>query len=197
MSIIGLREQTVHGAKSIAEARARHRWNIPADYNVAVDCLDRHTDLRDKPALYFADDEGRAETYTFGQIGALSRRFANAMVGLGIKRGDVVAVHRPRRPETAIPHMGFYRIGAIALPISKLFGPDALKYRLTNSSAKAILVEPDSIEKIDPIRKDVPELRHVVVVGGKQGGLAFDDLIAKASDQFAMGSTHSEDPILL
>ena len=51
MSIIGLREQTVHGAKSIADACARHRWNIPADYNVAVDCLDRHTDLRDKPAL--------------------------------------------------------------------------------------------------------------------------------------------------
>ena len=53
MSIIGLREQTVHGAKNIAEACARHRWNIPADYNVAVDCLDRHTDLRDKPALYY------------------------------------------------------------------------------------------------------------------------------------------------
>ena len=48
MSIIGLREQTVHGAKNIADACARHRWNIPADYNVAVDCLDRHTDLRDK-----------------------------------------------------------------------------------------------------------------------------------------------------
>ena len=145
MSIIGLREQTVHGAKSIADACARHRWNIPADYNVTVDCLDRHTDLRDKPALYYEDDEGRVETYTFGKIAELSRRFANAMVGLGIKRGDVVAVHLPQRPETAIAHMGLYRIGAIALPISKLFGPDALMYRLNNSAAKAILLEPESV----------------------------------------------------
>src|SRR5271154_5822060 len=197
ISIIGLRDQTVPGAKSIAEACARHRWNIPADYNVAVDCLDRHTDLRDKPALYYEDNEGRVETYTFGQIGALSRRFANAMAGLGIKRGDVVAVHLPQRPETAIAHMGLYRIGAIALPISKLFGPDALQYRLNNSSAKAILLEPDSVEKLDPIRKDVPELRHVIIAGSKQGGVAFDDLIAKSSEQFTAGPAHAEDPILM
>jgi acetyl-CoA synthetase len=116
MNMIGLRQQTVHGARSIAEARARHRWNIPTNYNVTVDCLDRHDDLRDKPALYYEDDDGRVETYTFGKMGELSRRFANAIAGLGIKRGDVVAIHLPQRPETAIAHMGLYRIGAIALP---------------------------------------------------------------------------------
>ena len=197
MSIIGLREQTVHGAKSIADARARHQWKIPADYNVTIDCLDRHSDLRDKPALYYEDDEGRVETYTFGKMAELSRRFANAMAGLGIKRGDVVAVHLPQRPETAIAHMGLYRLGAIALPISKLFGPDALKYRLNNSAAKAILLEPESVEKLDPIRKDIPALSHAIVTGASKGGLVFDDLIAKGSDQFRMGAAHAEDPILL
>ena len=59
MAPIGLREQTVKGANSIADARARHRWNIPGDYNVAIDCIDRHTDLRDKPALFYEDDERR------------------------------------------------------------------------------------------------------------------------------------------
>src|SRR5215469_9546614 len=152
MSTFGLREQTVRGAKRIADARARHQWKILADYNVAVDCLDRHTDLRDKPALYYEDDEGRVETYTFGKMAELSRRFANAIAGLGIGRGDVVAVHLPQRPETAIAHMGLYRLGVIALPISKLFGPDALEYRLNNSAAKAILLEPESLEKLDPIR---------------------------------------------
>ncbi|HEX4210869.1 MAG TPA: AMP-binding protein, partial [Candidatus Binataceae bacterium] len=98
MAFIGLREQTVHGAKSIADARARHRWQIPAEYNVAVDCIDRHDDLKN-PALYYEDDEGREEKYTFGQIAALSRRFANALTALGVKRGDVVAVHLPQRPE--------------------------------------------------------------------------------------------------
>ena len=192
----GLKELTVHGAKSIAEATERHRWIIPSDYSVAVDCIDRHTDLRDKPALFYEDDEGHTAKYTFGQIGALSRRFANAMKALGVGRGDVVAIHLPQRPETAIAHIGLQRLGAIALPISKLFGPDALHYRLNNSSAKAILVEPESLEKIDAIRADVPT-KHVIIAGGAKGGLAFDDLIANASEDFTMGPTGPEDPFLM
>src|ERR1700736_2416786 len=92
MAVIGLREQTVKDAKNVADARARHRWQLPADYNIAVDCIDRHTDLRDKPALFYEDDEGHVEKYTFGQIGALSRRFANALSAFGVRRGDVVAI---------------------------------------------------------------------------------------------------------
>ena len=81
MAPVGLREQTVRDAKNIADARARHRWQIAPDYNVAIDCLDRHTELRDKPALFYEDDEGHSERYSFGQVAALSRRFANALDG--------------------------------------------------------------------------------------------------------------------
>jgi acetyl-CoA synthetase len=204
MAVIGLREQTVKDAKNIADARARHRWQIPADYNIAVDCIDRHPDLHDKPALFYEDDEGRIEKYTFGQIGALSRRFANALSALGVRRGDVVAIHLPQRPETAIAHIGCYRLGAIALPISKLFGPDALLYRLTNSAAKVLMLEPESIEKIEPIRGQLPALRHVIVAGGKGGeGLkplgqaGFDELLSKASEHFTMPKTDAEQPALL
>jgi acetyl-CoA synthetase len=197
MALTGLREQTVKGAKSVADARTRHRWNIPADYNVVIDCLDRHTALRDKPALFYEDDEGRAEKYTFGQIAAMSRRFANALAGLGVKRGDVVALHLPQRPETAIAHMGCYRVGAIALPISKLFGTDALRYRLSNSSARVLMLEPESLEKIDPIRNELPDLKHVIVAGGKHGGLGFDDLISNASEDFTTPRSSAEDPVLL
>src|ERR1700751_1176447 len=114
MAVIGLREQTVKDAKNVADARARHRWQIPADYNIAVDCIDRHTELYNRPALFYEDDEDHVEQYTFGQIGALSRRFANALVELGVSRGDVVAIHLPQRPETAIAHIGCYRLGGIA-----------------------------------------------------------------------------------
>ena len=157
----------------------------------------RHAELRDKPALYYQDDEGREEKYTFGEIGALSRRFANALTGLGVKRGDVVAIHLPQRPETAIAHIALYRIGAIALPISKLFGSDALLYRLTNSAARVILLEPESVEKIELIRSQLPELRHVIIAGGNKGGLGFDDLISKASEDFTTARTAAEDPVLL
>lgn len=82
--MIGLKEQTVHGAKTFAELRAMHRWKIPNDYNVAIDCLDRHAGLRDKVALVYDDDEGHSARYTFAQIVDASNRFANALRALGI-----------------------------------------------------------------------------------------------------------------
>src|SRR5260370_42488029 len=128
--MIELKELPARAPKIFAVLRAKHRWNIPADSNLAVDCLDRHVALRDKVALLYEDDEGHTARYTFAQMIEASNRFANALRGLGIGRGDVVAVHTPQRPETAIAHMALYRLGAIALPISKLFGPDAIEYRL-------------------------------------------------------------------
>ena len=196
--MIGLKEQTVRGAKTFAELRAKHRWNIPADYNVAVDCLDRHVELRDKTALLYADDEGHTARYTFAQMSEASKRFANALRGLGIGRGDVVAIHTPQRPETAIAHIALYRLGAIALPISKLFGPDAIAYRLQNSSAKAILMEPETVAKMDAVdRKDIPNFKHVIVTDGAAGGVSFDDLMSNASSSFTMEKSSAEDPVLL
>src|SRR5712692_1448865 len=196
--MIGLKEQTVRGAKTFAELRTMHRWNIPADYNVAIDCLDRHRELRNRIALYYEDDEGHTASYTFAQMIESSNRFANALRGLGIGRGDVVAIHTPQRPETAIAHIALYRLGAIALPISKLFGPDAIAYRLQDSSAKALLMEPETAAKMDAIdRKDLPHFKHVIVTDGAAGGLGFDDLMSKGASGFVMEKSSAEDPILL
>src|SRR5882672_9987821 len=202
----GLKEITVQGAKSLADAHAKHRWTIPADYNVAVDCLDRPFHKKEAVALYYEDDDGNTATYTFGQMREASCRMANALRGLGVGRGDVVAVHTPQRPETAILHMALYRLGAIGLPISKLFGPDAIQYRLENSSAKAILMEPETVSKLDTVRGNVATLEHVIVCGGRAAGLPggkvdgldFDDLLAKGAPDFKVDRTpQAEDPLLL
>ncbi len=204
--MIGLKELTVRGAKSLADAHARHRWNVSPDYNVAVDCLDRPFHQNDAVALYYEDDVGNTATYTFGQMREASCRMANALRGLGIGRGDVVAVHTPQRPETAILHMALYRLGAIGLPISKLFGPDAIQYRLENSSAKAILMEPETVAKLDGVRDSIATLQHVIVCGGKAAGLGgetvdgidFDDLLANGAAKFAPDRvSQAEDPLLL
>ncbi len=197
MSFEGLKEQRVAGPKSWADACARHRWRIPPDYNIAVDCIDRHLKLQDKPALYYEDDRGRREVYTFARIGELSRRFANALRGLGIKRGDVVALHLPQMPEAAIAHLSLYRLGAIALPISRLFGADALRYRLEHSEARAIVAEPENVAKLDSLRAELPALRHIITAGAHAGALSFDELAAAASDRFTMERGSSEDPFLL
>ena len=203
----GLKELTVHGAKSLADAAARHRWQISPDYNVAIDCLERPFHKKDAVALNYEDDEGNTATYTFGQMRDATNRFANALRSLGVGRGDVVAVHTPQRPETAITHMALYRLGAIGLPISKLFGPDAIQYRLENSSAKAILMEPETTSKLEGIRGKVDTLQQVIVCGGKAAGLPggakvdgldFDELLANGSDRFTPDrAPTAEDPFLL
>jgi len=93
--------------------------------------------------------------------------------------------------------MACYRIGAIALPISKLFGPEALYYRLRHSAAPAILIEAENVAKLDGLRQAIGTLKHVIVVGGTGDGLSFDDLLAKGSPDLTVENTSAEDPILL
>src|SRR4029078_6662715 len=85
----GLKELTVQGAKSLADAHAKHRWVIPSDYNVAIDCLERPFHRKDAVALYYEDDEGHTATYTFGQMREATCRMANALRALDIGRADV------------------------------------------------------------------------------------------------------------
>jgi acetyl-CoA synthetase len=195
--MIGLREQAVRGAKSLAQARARHRWLIPERYNAALDCLDRNADLARHSALLYEESTGHAASYNFGQLTEACCRLANALAALGIGRGDVVAITAGQRPETAIAHMAIYRLGAIALPVSRLFGDDALRYRLEHSGARAIVTEAQSAGRLESIRQDLPALRHVIVAGGKGSGHSFEDLIAAGAPACEAAPTTPEDPLLL
>jgi acetyl-CoA synthetase len=195
--MIGLKEQTVVGAASYAEACSRHRWHIPQNYNVAADCLDRHRSDPRRVALYYEDDQGPKGTYTFGQIIEASNRAANALRGIGVRRGDVVALNLPQRPETAILHMALYRIGAVALPISRLFGPDGIRYRVEHGSACAIAIEASQVDKLEELRKLGSDAPKIIVVGGDKGGVGFDELLRNGSPDFAMEPGSAEDPILL
>jgi acetyl-CoA synthetase len=195
--MIGLREQTVRGARSFAQARGRHRWRIPARYNACVDCLDRNADRAGDAALIYEDAAGRAVRYTFGALIESSNRFANALGALGIRRGDVVAIQGSQRPQTAIAHMAIYRMGAVALPISRLFGDDALRYRLAHSRARAIILEPEAAARLEPMRAELSDLRHVIVAGGEGPGLNFDNLAATGAPACEAAPTGPEDPLIL
>ena len=72
----------------------------------------------------------------------------------GIARGDRVAIMLPQAPEVAAAHIAIYKLGAVALPIAVLFGPDALSYRLQNSGAKALITNAQGLAKLDGIRAE-------------------------------------------
>ena len=180
---------------SFDEIRERFRWNLPGRYNIGVDICDRHAGIGDRTALHFENARGEERTFTFAELKRLSDRFANALAGLGIRRGDRVGIILPQRIETAVAHIAVYKLGAVALPLSVLFGPDALGYRLADSGARALVTDAARRDLIESIRPDLDDLEHVIPCDGEAGG--FWDLLDAASDAFTPADTSADDPALL
>jgi acetyl-CoA synthetase len=181
------------------EICAQHRWNVPADFNIAAAVCRRHAADRSRVAIHWEDEDGARATLTFHTLQQHADRFSNVLTALGIERGDKVAIILPQRPETAVAHIACYQMGAIAVPLSFLFGPDALEYRLNDAQAKVVLVDAASLPNIAPIRDRLPHLCHVIGVAGARESWIRDwtTLLEDASTRFTPVPTRSTDPALL
>lgn len=172
------------------EMRRRFRWPRLQRFNMGVACADAQPPAR--VALIHRAPDGRTSRYTFGDLTRLSSRLANALFGLGLTRGDRLAVILPQLPETAIAHLAAFRAGLISLPLSSLFGPDALRYRLADSGARVAITDRSGAERLAELRHELPELKHVVVVGDR-----FDQVLQDASDRFDPVRSGPDDPCLI
>ena len=144
--------ETMGLARSFEQLSAGFRWEVPARFNLAWDCCGRHAAARERFALYFEDEDGTTAAFSFWDIQQAANRLSNAMRALGVQRGQRIAILLPQRPETAIAHVAAYQMGAIALPLSHLFGPDALEYRLRDAGACVAIVDPDTLPKLWTLR---------------------------------------------
>ncbi len=183
-------------ARSWDAAAAGFRWNVPEYFNIAHAVCEKHTDRRNRIALYYENERGDKATYTFGDIKRLSDRFANALRGLHIERGDRVAIILSQRPETAIAHMAIYKIGAIALPLSILFGSDAIEYRLRDSSAKLVITDRTHRDRVGSLIADIPELNTVIDCDAEDAA-GFWGLLDRGSESAHVVDTRADDPALL
>lgn len=179
--------------------RDKFHWDVPDYFNIAEVCCDRHAGDAERIALYYEDESDGEATLTFREVQQQANRLANALTSLGIERGDRIGIVLPQRPETAVAHIAIYKLGAIAIPLANLFGPEALKYRLRNAAAKAVIVDEENRHKIQAIRADLPELEHVVLVDGEAGAAEVDYAAAidGASDQFDIARTKAADPCII
>jgi acetyl-CoA synthetase len=182
-----------------AELYRAFRWDVPRRFNIARACCGQWAEDRSRFALYWEDESGAASAWSFWDIQAAANRLSNALAGLGVRAGDRVALILPQRPETAIACIALFQMGAIALPLSHLFGPDALEYRMNHAGAKAAIVEPTTLPSLWAIRAKLPELKHIIGVGGatENGVLEWEALLAKASSRFIPMDTSAEDPSLI
>ena len=165
---MALPAQAAHDADvdSYASLYSAFRWQVPDEFNIAEVCCTRWA--RDTPeaiAVRFEGNEGCCAQYSFGQLQRAANRLSNAMRRQGVKRGDRVAIVLPQRFETAVAHIAIQQLAAVAVPLSMLFGPEALEYRLKDSGAVLALVECDALPAVRSARLQAPELKHLIVVG--------------------------------
>ncbi len=175
-------------------------WSRTGQLNIAYEAIDRHVaeGRGDKVALYYKDAD-RAETYTFRQMRDLSNRFANVLRAHQVGKGDRVFLFLPRGPELVIALFGILKVGAIAGPQFEAFMEDAIRSRLEDSGAVA-LVTTETLKQRVP-RAEVPDLKHVFLVGEdaklENGEMSYDSLMAEASDECAIEWMDHEDAMCL
>jgi acetyl-CoA synthetase len=182
-----------------AEIHAGHRWQVPEEFNIAEACCGRWAADRARFALYWEDESGATSQHTFWDLQREANRLSNVLIALGVRRGDKVALVLPQRRETLVAHIAVYQMGAVAVPLSFLFGPDALEYRLDNSEAAVAFVDPQSAGNLEPIRTRLPRLAHVFGVAGTRGAgyVDYDAAVAAASPLYMPVATRASDPAFI
>lgn len=145
------------------EIEKNFSWYDTGKVNLAYEALDRQAEKSgDNVALFYCNSDGRKESFTFNQLAELSNRTANMLQALGIKKGDRVGIFLPRSPELYISFMGIVKLGAIVVPLFEAFMEDALKDRLEDCGAVALITTAELLPRVP--RQKLPDLKHVLVV---------------------------------
>ncbi len=151
------------------------KWFVGGKLNVSHNCLDRHLNgsRRDKAALIWEGEPGDTRTYTYTELHREVSKFSNVLKGLGVKKGDRVAVYLPMIPEAAIAMLACSRIGAIHSVVFGGFSPESLADRNNDAEAKVLITADGgwrrgsvvSLKKnADDALERSPTVEHVVVV---------------------------------
>jgi acetyl-CoA synthetase len=148
-------------------------WDVPEHFNMAELCSRRwaaQSDAAERVAIVehaAADASGRAvapHSYNYAQLQQAADALSHVLSDLGVQRGDRVAIVLPQRFETAVAYVAVMQMGAVAMPLSLLFGPEALEYRLQDSEAVVAIADASSISNVLAVRAQCPALREVVGV---------------------------------
>src|SRR4051794_15533142 len=129
------------------ELRAAHRWEIPERYNIAADVCDKHP--REKLAMIWESFDGGRRELSWGALQDLANAAAHTLAARGVGRGDRVAVVLPSTPETAAMFFGVWKLGAILLSMSVLYGDDAIAHRLRDSEACLLVTDEANAPRFD------------------------------------------------
>src|SRR6187402_887668 len=170
------------GSTSYEQLCAEHRWDVPARYNIASDVCDKHA--RDKLAMVWESFDGSYRELAWGELQDLANQAAHVLRELGVERGDRVAVVLPPTPETAAIFFGVWKLGAMLLSMSVLYGDDGIEHRLLDSQARLLVTDAENAPRFDR-----PWAPDTLVIG--------EGTLAGAPTDFIREDTAADDPAQL
>ncbi|MDF2671543.1 MAG: acsA, partial [Paenibacillus sp.] len=176
-------------------------WYTTGKVNMAYEAIDRHaeSERRDKIALYYSD-ANREEQYTYAQMKANSNKFGNVLRKIGVGKGERVFIFMPRTPELYFALLGSLKVGAIVGPLFEAFMETAVRDRLEDSEAVAIITTPALLSRV-PV-SELPNLKHVILVGSDvaasaPGQIDFHKEMSEASESLEIEWLEREDGLIL
>jgi acetyl-CoA synthetase len=184
----------------VRDAHGAWRIPIPPMANIAADTVGRHAigARAAHPALIFEDDAGALRQWSFAELDHAAAAFACGLARLGVRAGDPVGVHTGQRPETAFAHLAAYKLGAIVVTLSQLYGPETLRHILGDCALRAIVAEPDSIEGWRALATDLRrDVRLVATVACPGADADVAALLDAGAAGFVPAATRGDEPALL
>ena len=186
-------------------ARAELTYLPNGALNIAYEAVDRHVigGSGDKLALRCLGKDGRAQDFSYEELRQATSRFANLLRSLGVQRGDAVFTLLGRQPALYLTALGTLKAGCVFSPLFSAFGPEPIHARMSRGHGR-VLVTTEALyrKKVAPIRNQLTELHHVLLVGGIEGEapadvVDFDSELAKRETTFEIVATRPDDVALL
>jgi acetyl-CoA synthetase len=167
---------------SYEDACLEHRWDVPERYNIAADVCDRRP--REELAMIHEHYSGAVREVSWGELQDLANAAAHVLAALGVERGDRVAVVLPPTPETAAVFFATWKLGALLLSMSVLYGDEGIRHRIDDSEPKVLVTD-----AANAVRFKAAAVPHLLVLDEH----TFDDV----STQFETLDTAADDPAQL
>ena len=139
-------------------------WKVPTRFNIAAVCCQRWAlapGSAQRVAIRSYQEDGSTRAHSYAQLQSAANRLSNALRAQGVQRGDRVAIVMPQCFETAVAYIAVLQMGAVAMPLSLLFGPEALAFRLQDSEAVLAICTDAALAPLQAVQSQCPQLRSI------------------------------------
>ncbi|UJW81712.1 acyl-CoA synthetase [Hydrogenophaga sp. SL48] len=152
----------------------RFGWQVPRHFNMAEVCSRRWAtdpEVAARTAVIACAADRPDQRHSYAELQQQANRLSNALSALGVRRGDRVAIVMPQRFETAVAYMAVLQMGAVGVPLSQLFGPEALEFRLRDSEALVAICDASTLAAVQSVSAQCPQLHSVIAVDAPESSV--------------------------